>query len=168
MSCYMRFPTMWYVRPAKPQISLRIRAAWSEPVLVAWIFYERLATDWTPSGVSKLFRLIRVYACQNATLLEIKCRGSNVSLMKVEVLQNAPWSRIPWSILQYFWPRLSNDWSFKPSCVFWGVAVLHRFYCIAQCTIFTGKRPVLLPRQLGLHLNMQIPANQQRGPNVAC
>ena len=25
MSCDMRFPTMWYVRPAKPQISLRIR-----------------------------------------------------------------------------------------------------------------------------------------------
>ena len=22
----MRFPTMWYVRPAKPQINLRIRA----------------------------------------------------------------------------------------------------------------------------------------------
>ena len=31
----MRFPTMWYVRPAKPQISLRIRAARSEPLLVA-------------------------------------------------------------------------------------------------------------------------------------
>ena len=27
MSHGMRFPTMWYVRPAKPQISLRIRAA---------------------------------------------------------------------------------------------------------------------------------------------
>ena len=26
MSRYMRFPTIWYVRPAKPQISLRIRA----------------------------------------------------------------------------------------------------------------------------------------------
>ena len=26
MSHYMIFPTMWYVRPAKPQISLRIRA----------------------------------------------------------------------------------------------------------------------------------------------
>ena len=26
MSRYMRFPTMWYVRPAKPQISLRIRS----------------------------------------------------------------------------------------------------------------------------------------------
>ena len=25
MSSDMRFPTMWYVRPAKPQISLRIR-----------------------------------------------------------------------------------------------------------------------------------------------
>ena len=26
LSQYMRFPTMWYVRPAKPQISLHIRA----------------------------------------------------------------------------------------------------------------------------------------------
>ena len=34
----MRFPTMWYVRPAKPQISLRICTVWSEPLLVAWIF----------------------------------------------------------------------------------------------------------------------------------
>ena len=30
----MRFPTRWYVWPAKPQISLRIRAIWSEPLLV--------------------------------------------------------------------------------------------------------------------------------------
>ena len=29
----MRFPTMWYVRPAKPQISLRICTVWSEPLL---------------------------------------------------------------------------------------------------------------------------------------
>ena len=29
-----RFPTMWYVRPAKPRISLRIRAVWPEPLLV--------------------------------------------------------------------------------------------------------------------------------------
>ena len=35
-----RFPTMWYVRPAKPQISLRIRAVWSEPLQVAWVFYD--------------------------------------------------------------------------------------------------------------------------------
>ena len=39
MSWDMRFPTMWYVRPAKPQISLRICAVWSEPLRVAWIFY---------------------------------------------------------------------------------------------------------------------------------
>ena len=31
MSHDMRFPTMLYVRWAKPQISLRIRAVWSEP-----------------------------------------------------------------------------------------------------------------------------------------
>ena len=40
MSHHMRFPTMWYVQPAKPQISPRIRPVWSEPLLVAWIFYE--------------------------------------------------------------------------------------------------------------------------------
>ena len=28
----MRFPTMWYVRPAKPQISLRMHAVLSEPL----------------------------------------------------------------------------------------------------------------------------------------
>ena len=36
----MRFPTTWYVRPAMAQTSLRIRAVWSEPLLVAWIFYD--------------------------------------------------------------------------------------------------------------------------------
>ena len=68
---------MWYVRPAKPQISLRIRAVWSEPLLVAWVFYDCLATDWTPFGVSKLkrrlHRLVCVYTCRNATLLEVTC-----------------------------------------------------------------------------------------------
>ena len=40
LSQWMRFPTMWYVRPAKDQISLRIRIVWSEPLLVAWVFYD--------------------------------------------------------------------------------------------------------------------------------
>ena len=40
MSRDMRFPTMWYVRPAKAQTSLRICAVWSEPLLVTWIFYD--------------------------------------------------------------------------------------------------------------------------------
>ena len=80
----MRFPTMWYVRPAKAQTSLRIRAVWSEPLLVAWIFYDFQATGLTPFGVSKLtckrrlHRLVWVYSmtCQNTTLLEITCCGS--------------------------------------------------------------------------------------------
>ena len=80
LSQCMRFPTIWYVRPAKPQISLRIRAVWSEPLLVARVFYDCLATDWTSFGVSKLKRrlqrLVRVYTCQNATLLELSCTGS--------------------------------------------------------------------------------------------
>ena len=39
MSRDMRFPTLWYTRPAKAQISLRVRAVWSEPLLVPLIFY---------------------------------------------------------------------------------------------------------------------------------
>ena len=35
MSHDMRFPAMWYVRPATAQISLRISAFYSEPLLVA-------------------------------------------------------------------------------------------------------------------------------------
>ena len=75
----MRFPTMWYVRPAKPQINLRIRAVWSEALLVVWIIYECEATDWISFGVSKLKRRLHmlawVYTCQKATLLEITCHG---------------------------------------------------------------------------------------------
>ena len=39
MSHDIRLQTMRNVRPAKTQISLRIRAVWSEPLLVASIFY---------------------------------------------------------------------------------------------------------------------------------
>ena len=35
----MRFPSMWYVRPAKAQASLRKCAVWPEPLLVTWILY---------------------------------------------------------------------------------------------------------------------------------
>ena len=40
----MRFPTMWYVRPAKPQISLLICSA-SEPLLVAYSMTVKLLTE---------------------------------------------------------------------------------------------------------------------------
>ena len=40
MSRDMKFSTMWYVRPAKAQTSLRIHAVWSEPLLVAWTLYD--------------------------------------------------------------------------------------------------------------------------------
>ena len=80
LSCDMRFPTMWYVLPANAQTSLHIHAVWSEPLLVAWIFYDCYATDWTAFGVSKLkrslHRLVWAYSCQNTTLFEITCCGS--------------------------------------------------------------------------------------------
>ena len=77
-------------RQAKPQISLRICAEWAEPLLVAWIFYEYLATDWTSLRVSRLkrrlHRLVWVYTCQNATLLKITC-CSSFSLRPLSVSQ---------------------------------------------------------------------------------
>ena len=61
-----------------------LRSAWSESLIVAWVFYECLATDWTSLGVSKLKkrlrRLVWVYTCQNTTLLEITCHGSIMSV----------------------------------------------------------------------------------------
>ena len=35
---------------------------------------------------------------------------TNGSLMKVESIAESS----PWSILQYFWPALSDNWSWKP------------------------------------------------------
>ena len=92
----MRFPTMWYVRPANSQISLRIRTVWSEPLLVAWVFYDCWATDWAPFGVSKLKRrlqrLVRTYTCQKATLLEISCTGSYLSAICLYFSKKIKWS----------------------------------------------------------------------------
>ena len=72
----VRFPTMWYVRPANAQTSLCIRAIWSEPLLVARIFYK----SWVSKVKRRLHRLVRVNSCQNscqnAALLEITCHGS--------------------------------------------------------------------------------------------
>ena len=87
----MRFPTMWYVPPAKAQTSLRNRTVWSEPLLAAWIFYDPKATGRTSFGVSKLkgmlHRLVWVYACKTTTLLEITCRGSYYPLSTNTILK---------------------------------------------------------------------------------
>ena len=98
LSRNIRFPTMWYVRLAKAQTSLCIRAVWSEPLLVAWIFYDYQATDQTTFGVYKLkrrlHRLVWVYTCQNATLLEITCRGSNMNVFALTLCIPEPPKRV--------------------------------------------------------------------------
>ena len=99
MSRDMRFPTMWYVRPAKAQTSLRIRTVCSEPLLVAWIFYECFTTDGTVFGVSRpkrrLHRLVWDYTCQNATLLEITCHGSLIT-SSFETIDQSAFHRYLW------------------------------------------------------------------------
>ena len=63
---------------------------------------------------------------------DFKFLMTNGSLMKVESIAECS----PWSILQYFWPALSDNWSWKPIfSVFLIVAILHRFYCILKKTV---------------------------------
>ena len=71
MSQCMRFPTIWYVQPAKPQISLRIPTVWSEPLLVTWIFYECWASDRTSFGGSKLNRRLQRLFYRKSTLVKM-------------------------------------------------------------------------------------------------
>ena len=77
MSRDISFPTMWYVRPAKTQISLRIHAVWPEPLLVVWIFYACYATDRTSFGVSKHKR--RLYRQWHIV-------GNHMSLLQLKFL----------------------------------------------------------------------------------
>ena len=79
MSRDMRFPTMWYVRPAKPQISLRIRAVCSEPLLSAWIFYDCSATNWTLFRVSKLKRGLQTGSSESTLVKMPHCWKSHVA-----------------------------------------------------------------------------------------
>ena len=65
---------MWYVRPAKSQISLRIRAFASRLSKCSMIV--KLLIEHHLEFNRRLQRLVRVYTCQNATLLEISCTGS--------------------------------------------------------------------------------------------
>ena len=62
------------------QQRLRLACAYA-PLQVAWVLYECSATGWTAFRDSKLkrrlHRLVWIYTCQNATLLEITCHGSN-------------------------------------------------------------------------------------------
>ena len=65
-SLYVRKRTFWYVRPTKTQISLRIRAVWSESSLSAWRNFASLAIQKAPSEDSdqtaRMRRLIRIFA----------------------------------------------------------------------------------------------------------
>ena len=80
MSCDMRFPTMWYMRPAKTQTSLSIPAVCSEK-----------ATLQTVYGVVKLIRRLHrlvVYTCQNATWLEITSQLIYIGSLNYEIYKS--------------------------------------------------------------------------------
>ena len=79
----MRFPTMWYVQPAKAQTSLRMRVVWSEPLLVPRIFYEfKLLTEHHLE-----FLNLKVAAQAGLSLHLSKCHivGNHMSRLKLSI-----------------------------------------------------------------------------------
>ena len=89
----MRFPTMWYVRPAKPQISLCICEVWSEPMLVPWIFYDYSATERTSFVVSKLnsrlHSLVWVYTLCHGSYCVVLAQVLHLVVEFIPRIQNA-------------------------------------------------------------------------------
>ena len=66
-----------------------------------------------------------------------KIQTTNGSILKVGSIAECS----PWSILQCFWPALSDNWSWKPifGLYFWE-AVLDRFYCITDKSLNLEKK----------------------------
>ena len=157
----MRFPTMWYAQPAKPQISLRIRADWSEPLLVAWMFYYCRATDWTSFGVSKLIRrlhrLVWVITCQKATLLEITCHGSYMNSPHFP-LKYIWWAALIFLLYQYMNGLLPES----HALVIFDIYILSYTVLISNTflTVFNGLKCVFLVQQMlrryALWIDMEI------------
>ena len=52
----------------------------------------------------------RTFLCRPLKIDKTKVLTTNGSIMKVESIAECS----PWTILQYFWPALSNNWSWKP------------------------------------------------------
>ena len=90
MSQCMRFPTMWYVRPAKAQTSLRICAVWSEPCsLLEYSMSVKLLTK-HPLEVLSLKTSCR--GLSESTLLKmLHCWKSHVTV-HLHVSRQASWS----------------------------------------------------------------------------
>ena len=71
---------------------------------------------------------------------QTKILMANVSLMKVKSIAECS----HWSIMQYFWPALSDNWSWKPISGLLKEAVLNRFYCTCKFHNFNGSFEIMM------------------------
>ena len=75
----------------------------------------------------KLNCTVKTVLSGHSKMDKTKISMTNGSLMKVKSIAECS----PWSNLQYFWPALSYNWSWKQIFgLFFRVAVLEWFYCI--------------------------------------
>ena len=105
LSQYVRKRTLWHVRSLKTQISLRIRAVWSESLLSAWRNFTSLAVRNPPSEDSdqsaQMRRLIWIFAGRTCTRVRFlvvrlifRLNGHltiNICLLQVIYLLHCTW-----------------------------------------------------------------------------
>ena len=107
----MRFPTMWYVRPARAQTSLRVRAVRSEPLLVSYLEYSMRVKLLTGHHLEFLSLKVGYTCLSESTHVKMPhCWKSHVkahmsSLMKLRnnLLKNPAKLRLLFSTMPYLW-----------------------------------------------------------------
>ena len=107
---------------------------------------DLLQTVWTQTRTDRMSVLTWIQSVwhSDGTVKPVKSGHSKIdktkilmakgSLMKVQSIAECS----PWSILQYFWPALSDNLSWKPILVFFLSGCLRQVYCIPE-RIFSKK-----------------------------
>ena len=118
----MRCPTMWYVRPAIPQISMYKRTVWCEPLLVVWIFYGCKATDWTSFWVEASQARLRLHMSRCHTFGNHMCRNTRKPVFGV----------LRTTDMQTTSLHIRADWSAFSLFTFWKVSYVNLLHVKCQ------------------------------------
>ena len=91
----------WYVRPAKAQTSLRGHTVWSEPLLVASVFYERklltehhlefLSLRWGCRGSSGSTHVKMPHCWKSHALAHLWVEGFALMIVNIKIFILMPW-----------------------------------------------------------------------------
>ena len=81
---------------AQPAQTRSLIRAFARRLNILWVSSFWLNIMWNFYVQKRLHMLVWVYTCQNATLLEITCRGSNINYLKTNVIQSIKFYTVKW------------------------------------------------------------------------